>query len=187
LNLPAPPLDGGTEHAESVGRVVDGQIANVLNAVNRDGALGLPSRIPCVLARWRPASTRSRMRSRSNSAHVKLQLAGWRAIDALSETDERDADAGQFFQHRHKVSGAPPEPVQSPTHQNTELPTVGVRWLRAGRLSFAPLTPERAPTVRRVSSPDVFAASAARRPRPRSQSGIPAARDAPPGPACWRA
>jgi hypothetical protein len=60
-------------------------------------ARGRPKRVPTLLVRLSPAMTRSRMRSRSNSARA-ARICSWSfpavvgAVDALAQGDENDAD-----------------------------------------------------------------------------------------------
>ena len=59
---------------------------------------------------------------------MELKPAGrCRAVDALTQTDERDAHDVQFVQERHQVAEVPPEPVQAPADQDIELTAFGVQ------------------------------------------------------------
>jgi hypothetical protein len=58
---------------------------------------------------------------------VELQLARWRrAIDALTETYERDANRLQILQKRHEMAQIASEPIEPPADDHIQLPALSI-------------------------------------------------------------
>ncbi len=100
-------------------------------SINAGRVLGLPSRFPCALARCRPASTRSLIRSRSNSARaakmcncslpagVVQSIPSPRLTNATPTACKSSGNVTRWRRLR-------PEPVQTPTDQHVKAPTLGI-------------------------------------------------------------
>src|SRR5439155_13864640 len=97
LDLPTPPLDRRTGHAENVRRLVNRQSADMLHASDRHRcprsaetlALRSRSRQPCQHS----FSNASLLELGQCGQNMELQLSRRRrAVNALAERDERDAE-----------------------------------------------------------------------------------------------
>lgn len=64
---------------------------------------------------------------RDRAKDVHLELPGWcRGVDAFREAEECHPERLQFFQQRDQMLQIATEPIQTPAHEDIELPPLGV-------------------------------------------------------------
>ena len=100
-------------------------------SIEREGSPRSPEPLTLRPGRWRPATTRSRMRSRSNSAIAPRMCiwslpAGVVASMPSPRLTNADAERLQLVEQRDQVLEVAPEPIESPAHQHVEPAPLGI-------------------------------------------------------------
>ena len=125
-------MHDGARHAECARRVADGQVSGLLKVgrchVSGGAPQPLPRRADSGEASANPLRDSSPLKFGQGGKDVELKsTSGCRAVDALAQRHERDADGLHVLQQRDEVLQIAPESVQTPDHQDIESPTPGIR------------------------------------------------------------